>query len=306
MRTWASLANERAQLLLAETERLDRNGAGAGLGHAKEELQKISDALNPDDPQKRAEEASWIRGLQDWWTGARAEDAWLQLHLIEEEIEDFNKVEEVILHARKHVETDADANKKLTEQLHDLADTESKRSVAIHAIRSSHERSHQKHIDERQRLRAMAMFAGGLTLAAVATFVLQVAKYDAHPFLVLPKDATGATVGIGAGSLVLVVMLFGAIGGAFSGLTSLYLTAKAVNDTMWFDPRPMLAITKVVMGLWTGFFGVLMVGTGLVVGVYTSVPSAIILAFLFGYGQQAVTGVLLDRHVGKLTEEPSK
>ena len=306
MRTWVSLANERAELLLTEAERLESSTAPARLTRAKGELHDIQDRLNPTDPEERKRDARWIVGLQDWWTGSRAEDTWLHLHLIEEELDETRDADDAILHARRHVEGNAKATKKLTDDLTGLTASHAKRSVAIDAIRSSHQRSHQTHIDERQRHRAMVVFAAGLVAAAVATLILQVTRFDANPFLVLPQDASGTAVAIGAGSLVFLVMLFGAIGGAFSGLVSLYLTAKTVDDTMWFDPRPMLAIIKVAVGVWTAFLGVLMVGTGLVVGVYTSVPSAIILAFLFGYGQQAVIGVLLDRHVGKLTEEPAK
>lgn len=301
MRTWASLANERAELLLSEAERLERATGSSELEDAKNDLRHIQRELAPELP-KHQRTASWVTGLEDWWKGARAEDVWLHLHLIEEELEETRDVEDVVLHARVHLQGDAEATKKLTGDLAGLEDDEDRRAVAIHAMRSSHQKSHQKHIDERQRHRAMLGFAGGLVFAAALTWWLQVYAFDNHPFLVLPKDASGATVTIGGGSLLFLVMLFGAIGGAFSGLVSLYLTAKTVDDTMWFDPRPMLAAIKIAMGIWTGFFGVLMVGTGLVVGVYTSVPSAIILAFLFGYGQQAVTGVLLDRHVGKLTE----
>lgn len=306
MRTWESLANERADLLLSEAERLARTNGSSELAQAKGELKEIQQRVAPSDQTRHERNDGWVTGLEDWWSGTRAEDVWLHLHRIEEEIEESrHDTGEVILHARTHVAGDAKATKQLNDDLSGATDDTAKRSVAIHAMRSSHQKSHQKHIDERQRHRAMLVFAGGLVLAAVITWGLQVYKFDASPFLVLPKDASGVTVAIGGGSLVFLVMLFGAIGGAFSGLTSLYLTAKTVDDTMWFDPRPMLAAVKIAMGIWTGFFGVLMVGTGLVVGVYTSVPSAIILAFLFGYGQQAVTGVLLDRHVGKLTKDTS-
>jgi hypothetical protein len=302
VRAWVPLASERRQSLANDVYRIHPDSS-----LAKDELNRLSVALeklnwlDPSPSQERAPKSRWA-GLDDWWSGSLAQDTWLKLHLIEEGVEAARPDhEEVLRHARDHLLGDAKATKKLNDDIK-AAPEKAKKGVAVDALKRAHQKSHQKHIDERQRHRAMVIFAGSLCLGAAAVWLLQTIKFDDTPFLVLPNDAE-TTATIGAGSLLFLVMLFGAIGGLLSGLISLYLTAKTVDDTMWFDPRPTLAVIKVAMGIWTAFLGVLMVGTGLVVGNYTSIPSAIILAFLFGYGQQAVTGVLLDRHVGKLTKE---
>ncbi len=64
---------------------------------------------------------------------------------------------------------------------------------------------------------------------------------------------------------------------------------------------PLLVAAKLVMGIWTAVTGIVAVGSGLLVGADTSVASALLLAFIFGYGQQAVTG-LLDRKVAELSD----
>lgn len=132
---------------------------------------------------------------------------------------------------------------------------------------------------------------------AVVTVVLQAFSQDA--FIQAPENG----MAISARFLLALVMLFGMLGGLVSALVSLYVTDAGFTGTQWFDPRPMLATAKVVMGLWTAVVGVLAVGSGLIVGVYTSVASVLLLAFLFGYGQQAMSG-FLDRKVAKLVEEP--
>lgn len=57
---------------------------------------------------------------------------------------------------------------------------------------------------------------------------------------------------------------------------------------------------KVVLGVWMAVIGILAGGTGVIVGVYVSVASALLLSFLFGYGQQAVTRFLDERVVTML------
>jgi hypothetical protein len=59
------------------------------------------------------------------------------------------------------------------------------------------------------------------------------------------------------------------------------------------------------MGLWTAVLGILAVGTGVVVGVYTSLASVLLLALIFGYSQQTVTG-FIDRKAADIagTQKP--
>ncbi len=128
--------------------------------------------------------------------------------------------------------------------------------------------------------------------------MLQVGTKSA--FLDHPSEGTG----VSNVALLTLIMLFGSLGGLVSAFVSLYVTDKGFRDTLWFDPRPMLTAAKVALGLWTAVVGILAVGSGLLVGTYTTLASALLLAFLFGYGQQAMTG-FLDRKVGKLVEEPS-
>ena len=300
MRTWVSLASERAKDLKCQAGVIDPRHTQAGMKPVWNELGALSWLMDPtpDDPQDHRR----LKMLGDWWSGSAVQDVWMRLHWIEEHEDALRAdTDDVVRAAQAHVEQDVSARKRLDDELRTAHDDPAlTHAVALGAIRRVHRQDHQKHIDERQRNRAMVVFTGLLGLGAVLMLVLQASAFADTPFLVIPPGAT-----IGGTPLLALVVLFGAVGGLISALVSLYLTTKVVDGTMWFDPRPAMSAVKVVLGAWTAFLGVLMVGTGLVVGVYTSVPSAIILAVLFGYGQQAVTGVLLDRNVGKLTEGPT-
>jgi hypothetical protein len=97
----------------------------------------------------------------------------------------------------------------------------------------------------------------------------------------------------------------GALGGLLSAIFSLYLT-KQVDDTSWFDPRPALALTKVSVGAWASVIAAVAVGTGALVGEYTTLAAALLIGVAFGYAQQAITGVLDKYAVGITEKDPNK
>jgi hypothetical protein len=157
------------------------------------------------------------------------------------------------------------------------------------------------HESERNQQRGILGIGAGLFLAAIVTVVVQAAVPGGDRLIPLPSN--GATMPSWA--LLAVVMLFGVLGGSMSALFSLYITDQVITNTLWFDPRPGLSLVKAVIGLWTAIVGILAVGTGVVVGIYTSLPAVLLLAFLFGYGQQAVTR-FIDRKVVALVAAPKQ
>jgi ribose/xylose/arabinose/galactoside ABC-type transport system permease subunit len=56
------------------------------------------------------------------------------------------------------------------------------------------------------------------------------------------------------------------------------------------------------VGIYSAMIGVLAVGTGELVGGYGSVASVLLLAFIFGYGQQALT-TFIDRKVASTVKD---
>jgi hypothetical protein len=136
-------------------------------------------------------------------------------------------------------------------------------------------------------------------LTAFAAVAVLAQSRTSEAFVPLPESSKVAPT-----LFLALLMGAGALGGMLSALFSLYLT-KDVEDTSWFDPRPALALTKVAVGAWASVIAAVAVGTGVLVGQFTSVPAALLIGVAFGYAQQALTGIL-DRHTAGLTEDTSK
>jgi hypothetical protein len=298
MATWITLAREHADSLKGELERLE--------GDVDEEQRQAITGRLADlrvaydlEPRSAAAEKS-PRHRSGWWTGNDVNETWFALHEVEADIARLRPhLEDLIMSAHTHVQADLPrkANSELTQQLKAATSEGAKRNVALAAIARSHRAEEARYEGERQRQRGVLGIAGALLVVAALALVLQAFSED--PFIEPPTN--GMT--ISTRLLLVLVMLFGSLGGLVSALFSLYVVDNVFTDTIWFDPRPMLTVTKVVCGLWMAVIGLLAVGSGLLVGTYTSVASALLLAFLFGYGQQAVTG-FLDRKVGTMLAEP--
>lgn len=295
MAGWDTLARERADYLETELHRL-------GVFMTSEEQARLAAALDkvetdlgePDGARQRNGKVSQRFG--EWWSGNHVNETWYQLHKIETGIERAEPdTDQLINDAKGHVlrELPKDEYLEFTARLGAAVEEQKKRNLALDAIARAHLAAEAKHDGERRRQRGVLAISVGLLLVALVTFVLQMFSDD--PFLAPPSG------GIGISSVLFLglVMFFGVIGGLVSALVSLYLADSKFTDTLWFDPRPMLTFAKAVMGIWTALIGLLAVGSGVLVGEYTSLASALLLAFVFGYGQQAITG-FLDRKVADL------
>ena len=189
--------------------------------------------------------------------------------------------------AKRHIgqETQGVRAKELQQKLDKASMMAEKKKTAVEVIQDMHRAAEERHESERNQQRGILYIAAGFFAAAVITIVVQAIMPATDRIIPLPSG--GATMS--GWALLALVMLFGMLGGALSALVSLYITGKKLTNTAWFDQRPALGVVKVAMGLWTAILGVLAVGTGVVVGVYTSIASVLLLAFIFGYAQQTVT-----------------
>lgn len=289
MTGWATLARERADQLQDQLSDLLTAGAD------KAKLDSLSGKLTAvrNDHINARDRLAWL-------TGNAINESWSELHRIEERIDELtpdSSVDELVRTAARHAEWELPA-KRATEAKHRLAEpvmAAGKRSAAVAVIQEAHGAAEERHESERNQQRGILYIAGGLFLAAILTIVVQAIIPAGDRIIPLPGN--GATMP--AWALLALVMLFGMLGGALSALVSLYLTGKKLTNTLWFDPRPALSLVKVVMGLWAALLGVLAVGTGAIVAGYTSLASVFLLAFIFGYAQQAVTR-FIDRSVADI------
>ncbi len=286
MTGWVTKVRERAELLDNQISDLRAQGAN----------QDQLDALSERIKDVRKGFIDTHHGLA-WLTGNAISESWSQLHRIEERIDRLTperQADNLVKAAKRHAEEGAQGKrlKELQQELDKQATMEVKKKTAVEVIEEMHKVAEERHESERNQQRGILYLVAGFFAAAVVMIVVQAAVPTGDR--IIPVPSSGATMSSWA--LLALVMLFGMLGGALSALVSLYMTGKKLTNTVWFDPRPALSVVKVVTGLWTAVLGVLAVGTGVVVGIYTSLASVLLLAFIFGYGQQAVT-LFIDRKV---------
>lgn len=279
MTGWATLARERADLLKDQIQDLQAAGADEEkLGNLREELADVR-KHHIDAPDHLA-----------WLTGSSINESWSKLHRIEERIDDLMPgacVEDLVQEAKQHVEQEIPGKRGevLKRKLDVPVTPENRKKAAVSVIHEAHGAAEERHESERNQQRGILYITAGFFAAAVVTIVVQAFLPAADRIIPLPSNG----VAMEGWALLALVMLFGMLGGVLSALVSLYMTGKKLTNTLWFDPRPSLCLVKVMVGLWTAVLGVLAVATGVIVGIYTSLASILLLAFLFGYAQQAVT-----------------
>lgn len=290
MTGWATLARERADLLADKIS--DLRAAGTD----EQKLNRLAGKLTA----VRARDIEAPHRLA-WLTGTAINECWSNLHRIEERLDDLTPDTEVgtlVRDAERHADEDMTA-KRAGELKKKLAEPD-KKTAAIEVIHEVHSAHEERHESERNQQRGVLSFAGGFFVAAIVMIVVQAVVPATDRIIPLPSSGAAMP----GWALLALVMLFGMIGGALSALVSLYMTGRKLTSTLWFDPRPALSLVKVVMGLWTAVLGVLAVGTGVIVGIYTSVASVLLLAFIFGYAQQTVTR-FIDRKAADIVAAKS-
>ncbi|TDU83599.1 hypothetical protein EV138_6063 [Kribbella voronezhensis] len=295
MAAWTTLALQRVKLLDDKVLRLKGDAtdqkAIRSLGALHDELVRARLEHHLDGAHE-----SVLSRL----TGNAVNAAWADLHRIEERIDEYEDSRRLLTEARDHVRTDltSDRATKVDAELAELltaADQQTRLDAAQRAIREAHDAAETRHLSEHNQQLGILGICIGLFSTAVVVLAVQVLVGDR--LRILPQPATATNLPPAA--LLGLVMFFGMVGGAVSALLSLYISSKQYTNTKWFDPRPALTVVKVALGLWTAVVGILAVASGVLVGVYSSTASALFLAFLFGYGQQAVT-TFIDKRVADL------
>lgn len=285
MAGWKTLALNRLELLEDEVEGLDQPTA-------------VKQVLRADLEGIRQQHRLGYDGAHDGTVASLLGDdevnhTWDELHRAEVRLEEHKPLAVAVEDARRHAaaELSTERRKQLEDDLRAGGSKERTRAVALAAVREAHAASAMKHEGERQQHRGVFGLSLFLVLAAAVTVLLQWRAFPDNPLVPRPADA--ATVS--AWATLLTVMAFGAFGGAFSALISLYV-APFATGTYWFDPRPTLAFMKISVGVWTAVLGSVALQEGLLTGTYATFTSLMFLAFVFGYAQQAVTS-MLDKRV---------
>jgi hypothetical protein len=278
--------------------------------HLKDEIDRVSQSGQAPNPRLTAasvtlEEAeSHLAGApraKDALSGSGPKIVWGMLHEVEETIDDLDQdVGRLHREAIGHLKRESAADKDAWERKYARARRASRARMARAVIHEAHIAAEDKHTSELNQRRGISVFSSVLIGVAIAVVVLQV--FTPAPFLPAPQDAPD----VSGASILLLVMLFGCLGGLLSGLVALYLAPTDLDNTRWFDPKPTLVYAKASVGLWTAVIGVAAVGTGVIVGIYQNLAALLLLALMFGYSQQAVTTFIDKRAASMLEAEESK
>ena len=254
MAGWKALALNRVELLEDEVRVLEQSGVTVP-NDVEQELTHIRDEHGLSDTAAKSDRAgSFI------WSDER-NHAWDEIHRLEASIERMRpSADDVVDAARVHAEDrlTVQRRKQFEDDLTKEHDDARRKTLALRVIQEAHEASARKHEAERQQSRGILVLATLLIFGGIATVVLQ---WRAFPESALVTAPAGS-IGLSSWTLLMVVMMFGMLGGGFSALMSLYVTNKTYADTYWFDPRPGLALMKISIGLWAALLGVLGVASG--------------------------------------------
>lgn len=306
MTNWTTRAHQRVDLLTDKVSGLEALKQTAAR-EAKQDSPRLQQDLRELQGwhAELAERKKTLAGRHAWWEslkGDEVEDTWGELHRIEVGVDGYEPMGVLLQLADEHIEQDLP--KKRADQIRSRLESQTgqphqQRLTALQAIREAHDAAASRHGSERNWQRGIVAISAG-ALAAGPLIVLVQAVIDAA-IVPLPSDAPA----VPAAALLALVLFFGVLGGLLGALVTqyrIYEKQQIVASTLWFDPMPALTLAKVALGMWMAFFGILLVGTGVVVGVYTSMAAMVLLAFLFGYGQQAVTQ-FMDKKVASMLEE---
>lgn len=263
------------------------DGASGRIQAARAALQALDDLKRRDDklsrvlPHPRAREAAWdaVHGAEDALNAAMPDGSEDLLARAED-------------HARRSLNREEAAAR--LKVMYDQRNKAQKAREARAIIHDSHEAS-DKFL---ANLRAQNQANCALSLVIVVGLVALV--WSGLGALVVPTPEVAGKTPATANDILLLTILFGAIGGVLSALFTV-VTQPGYDDARYYDPRPGLMALKTSTGALFGLLGTLLIGTGSVVAEFSTVTGVALVALFFGYSQQAVTRVL-DRKAKEYVE----
>lgn len=297
-----------------------------------------NDLERVSDPQARAaiaatlevaREASTARvSLAKWWWGTEVERAWAALREAEEQIFEHDpdrgrqRVDDDVLgHARATLPRDDD--RRLALELHRVGgpkdptaaksagaapkpttgelDGDDLKHLQLSTLRAAHfvcDRQNQEARFFRNRLLIASVF---VTLLTIVLLVVQSRLHGASYELIAAPDGWDRP----AWNLLGLLMLFGYVGALITAIPAL---SKVPADFSPFNLPVQQALLKLVVGALTAVVGIVVVQSGIIDAATSSADSfaeLLVLAIVFGAGQQAVTR-FVDARAAEILEPPSQ
>jgi hypothetical protein len=255
-----------------------------------------------DDLLSDANTASQARvGIRKWWWGTEIERAWARLREVEERMVDLLPDEELLARAAEalaHADFYLGGDDRRRQHLEELqktgvssTSTGALRLSIVDVLRASHAQA-DRHHQEARYLRNRLILASVFSLLFAVLIVL--AQWWLHdiPILPSPNDWRG----------LMVVMLFGAIGALFTAIPAI---SKIPSDYGPFNLPLQQALLKLILGPLVAVIGFLILGAEVLqFGTPKTWTGTLLLAVVFGAGQQAVTRYVDQRASEILTQAP--
>jgi hypothetical protein len=257
-------------------------------------------------------------GIRKWWWGTEIERAWARLREVEErtvdlvpDVELLSRGAEAMAHAAFYLDGDDKRRQRLETLLKDAEgpalprwtyrrpprgstrvcpnSPTDLRSSIVDVLRAAHAQADQSNQQARY-LRNRLILAS--VFSVLSTVLIVFAQWWSHdiPILSSPNDWRG----------LLVVMLFGAVGALITAIPAM---SKVPSDHGPFNLPQQQALLKLALGPLFAVIGLLILGSEVLqVGPPTTWPGILLLAVVFGAGQQAVTRYVDSRASEILTE----
>jgi hypothetical protein len=244
------------------------------------------------------------------WSGRVVEDCWLELRLAEEALVHIAPgsqlptiAHDALNHARHYLGAGDERVDHLKDELarveRDGSEPARLRRSIVPVLSGAHEASDRTYRELRSFQNQLRVLAALLIGMAGVVAVLAGTVLDDEFARLVPAltDGTASTAGVS------VALASGALGALFSAVPSL---AQIPEKSMPFNPIREQAILKVAVGAWSGLVGMLVVQAGLGTAVTdtSSLAGFVIVAALFGAGQEALTR-FADHKADGLTSAPS-
>jgi hypothetical protein len=242
-------------------------------------------------PLGRADELAGRDRLsfREWLSGSQVEECWRLLRQAEEGL--FQLLPEAALpsraraaevHGLQVLGPEHPLMRTLRTELAKTSEnTTALRNAALDVLRVAHETTDKEH----RRIRSFRNQLLGLSTVLILLAAILVLGQNLLDVALVPppNDAT-----LSATSLLALIMFFGSVGALFSAVPSL---ATLPETSSPFNMSRQQAILKVVTGAWSAVLGLLVLNAGLAPSApeVTSLGGLIVLAALFGAGQEALT-----------------
>lgn len=255
--------------------------------------------------------ATESQNLAEVWSGSQIDRGWTELRIAEEcIIQAAERPPAILTEARSALSkargqlADGDVRVAALSQVlsswpETLSPEQSEliRATTTEVVKATHEVGDQQRRNRRELRNVLRNLTTGLATLAIGLAAGALVMPVPTGWIVVPE-------GLAAGYAIAVALMLGALGSLFTAVPSL---AQAPTNSMTFNPAPVQAALKVVVGAWSALVGLVAVSATVApVGIASASPAGFaMMCALFGAGQEAITR-FVDRQAAETKPSTSQ